>query len=224
MRSLAMDGRRLTHRLLRRATLALLVLSACLPATAGALTPQQRWPEDGPAVGRALDLAAQQWGVRACRGEIDVLWENLGARTNARAAWVTDRDRWADPAAYSDCEIDLSTAASWDWPKLCTVIVHEVGHLAGHGHSEDPFDVMFGEYVLPLPACAVAQEPPQPAARAARPVAKRRLGATAATTRKRPTVPRRGRPRACRRASGPAACRAGTTRRRVPPGSPSPLR
>ncbi len=217
-----MDGRDLAHRLLRRvAPLVIIALAALLPPAASALAPQERWPAEGAAVARALDVAAQQWGARACGGAVDVLWEPLAPNVNARAAWVADRARWADPAAYRDCEIDLSTAASWDWPKLCTVIVHEAGHLAGHEHSEDPFDVMFGEYVLPLPACAVAQEPPQPAARAARPMAKHRLGATAATKRKRPTGPRRGRPRACLRASAPAACRAGTTRRPARPGSRS---
>jgi len=39
-----------------------------------------------------------------------------------------------------------------------------------------------------------------------------------------PTAPRPGRPRAAPRASGPAACRAGTTPRRAPPGTPSPRR
>lgn len=57
------------------------------------------------------------------------------------------------------CTVLLSTGwTSWDYPKLCTIIVHEFGHLAGLGHVDDPAHYMHPTYVGPMAPCAV--EPP----------------------------------------------------------------
>lgn len=51
-----------------------------------------------------------------------------------------------------------------DWPTwkpeyLCTVIVHEVGHLEGHDHSTDPGNVMYPIMLNYYAPCAQAMEP-----------------------------------------------------------------
>jgi hypothetical protein len=51
---------------------------------------------------------------------------------------------------------------TYSWPKFCTVLVHEYGHLTGHPHTVDGADVMSPIYRAPLPACTTADpsEPP----------------------------------------------------------------
>jgi hypothetical protein len=41
----------------------------------------------------------------------------------------------------------------WDPLQLCTIVVHEVGHNAGMGHSADPRNVMYPVYVRPYWRC-----------------------------------------------------------------------
>jgi hypothetical protein len=60
-----------------------------------------------------------------------------------------------DPSTYSDCSITYNLDVDWDWPKLCTVVEHELGHLSGHDHVNDPHDVMSPYYVFPAPECAL---------------------------------------------------------------------
>ncbi len=64
-----------------------------------------------------------------------------------------------NPATYSQCAISYNLDVDWDWPKLCTVIEHELGHLAGHDHVNDPHDVMSPYYVYPTPECAAGGAP-----------------------------------------------------------------
>jgi hypothetical protein len=57
-------------------------------------------------------------------------------------------------------EID---AREWRWRDLCYAVVHEYGHAAGLGHSEDTRSVMFPEMGRSAVACRgrrPAQYPP----------------------------------------------------------------
>ena len=67
-----------------------------------------------------------------------------------------------DPSTYSQCSITYNLDIDWDWPKLCTVIEHELGHLAGHEHVDDPHNVMSPYYVYPTPECTTGQPGVQP--------------------------------------------------------------
>ena len=89
-----------------------------------------------------------------------VTWAHMGAGINARSQWMSYDIH--NPATYSQCSITYNLDVDWDWPKLCTVIEHELGHLAGHEHVDDPHDVMSPYYVYPTPECAAGA--PAPAA------------------------------------------------------------
>jgi Matrixin len=51
-------------------------------------------------------------------------------------------------AAVADggCTIYFNQAAGWPWDKLCSVTVHEYGHLLGHRHSRNPDSIMYPGY------------------------------------------------------------------------------
>ena len=160
-----MDGRLriLSHRLLAVLAIgaALLVGGARAHADPTAISPPQlRWPVGGPALATALDLAAAHWGHTPCRGRVAVTWTPLPTTMNANSSWAfAGTDPFARPAQNSECVIALSTLVDWDWEKLCTVVMHEVGHLDGHEHSPDPRDVMYYTYVQPVADCAGTPEP-----------------------------------------------------------------
>ncbi len=142
-------------RVLLTAVCALLVLLA--PAAAARA-------DDGPVdprgadVTAALGLAQQQWGIAACSGVVDVRWTAAAdVDLNAVSSWSTTGDLRTAPQRTTNCVIALNPRASWDWPKLCTVLVHEAGHLLGHDHAEG--GVMSAVYGAPLAACAATPEP-----------------------------------------------------------------
>ena len=87
------------------------------------------------AMATAADLARAQWGMDPCGGQVTVLWTILAPQVNATSTWSNPIGGYADPAENSGCKIEYNELAQWDWPKLCTVVVHEMGHLSGHDHS-----------------------------------------------------------------------------------------
>ena len=58
----------------------------------------------------------------------------------------------ADPVG---CSIYLNAEAFARMPKamVCTLVLHEYGHLAGHADSDDPGSVMYRFYVRPDRRC-----------------------------------------------------------------------
>ncbi len=214
---------------LRTVATALLILAAALPARGedhgprtGAITsttapsavvarvdaPDRRWPVDGEAVRAAVRIAAEHWGGDPCGGAVTMTWTTLAAGTNATASWRNPTDAWHNPGENFDCRIELSAAAPYDWPKLCTVVVHELGHLRGHAHDETDH-VMAAIYRGPHAACAQTAEPGRPAAAPA-PAAARPATARPATARR--TSIRRARRRA---RAGATRARARATARRA---------
>lgn len=176
-----MDGR---HSILPLVAACLLAFAS--PASATDAPPAAHWPAGGSTLRAALAIGAEHWGMTPCRGRVAVTWAPLGAATNARSSWANDADPYAQPSSNTDCAIALSTQVDWDWPKLCSVVVHEAGHLDGHEHADDPDDVMYPVYLQPVAECATTPEPVEtgpPAVTAAkpsprRPAAKRRPAAT----------------------------------------------
>jgi Matrixin len=106
-------------------------------------------------------LAVTRWGVDPCGGQVSVTWAHMGAGINARSQWMSTNV--SDPSTYSDCAISYNLDVDWDWPKLCTVVEHELGHLAGHDHVNDPHDVMSPYYVYPSSECAAGSAVAAPA-------------------------------------------------------------
>jgi hypothetical protein len=152
------------------------------PVTAPAI----RWPVAGTAVRTAMSLGSERWGFSPCRGKVAVAWASLSAGVNAESSWSNDVDPFLQPSRNGDCEITLSLREDWDWLKLCSVVIHELGHLAGHDHVDDPDDVMYPTYMHAVPECLATPEPAETAQPAARPAAPK---ANAATPR-RTTKPR----------------------------------
>jgi hypothetical protein len=101
----------------------------------------------------AHSLAVARWATEPCGGQVAMSWTHMGEGINARSQWMSiDVD---DASTYSECSITYNLDVDWDWPKLCTVVEHELGHLAGHDHVNDPHDVMSPYYVFPAPECAL---------------------------------------------------------------------
>jgi hypothetical protein len=162
---------------LSRHLLCALVAIALLPAAAqaDASAPAVPVPAADALTTSAHSLAVARWGVEPCGGQVNVTWAHMGGGINARSQWMSVDIH--NPATYSQCSITYNLDVDWDWPKLCTVIEHELGHLAGHEHVNDSHDVMSPYYIFPSPECATAQ----PGAQAApAPVAVAQAPATAA--------------------------------------------
>jgi hypothetical protein len=101
----------------------------------------------------AHSLAVARWATDACGGQVAMSWAHMGQGINARSQWMSIDVN--DPSTYSECSITYNLDVDWDWPKLCTVVEHELGHLSGHDHVNDPHDVMSPYYVFPAPECAL---------------------------------------------------------------------
>jgi hypothetical protein len=176
-------------RLLACAALAL----ALVPATASAQA-SLPVPAAEPLMTAAHNLAVARWGIEPCGGQVTVTWAHLGVGINARSQWMSIDVH--DPTSFSQCAVAYNLDVSWDWPKLCTVIEHELGHLSGHDHVNDPHDVMSPYYVFPTPECAPAAAAPttrpDAAPRKAAPVAaSRRAAATRAAAKRKASAKRK---------------------------------
>lgn len=101
----------------------------------------------------AHGLAVARWGMDPCGGQVAMSWQHMGTGINARSQWMSIDTN--DPSTFSDCSITYNLDVDWDWPKLCTVVEHELGHLSGHDHVNDPHDVMSPYYVYSAPECAL---------------------------------------------------------------------
>jgi matrixin len=190
-----------------RLLLSFLIAIAILPAVAQADSgqPQVPVPASDALTTAAHAMAVAHWGVDPCAGQVTVTWAHMGAGINARSTWMSYDVH--NPATYSQCAISYNLDVDWDWPKLCTVIEHELGHLAGHDHVNDPHDVMSPYYVYPTPECAAAGAPstaPAPVttaeAPAVAPAASKKKAKRKASKRKASTRSAKGKTRAARAA------------------------
>jgi Matrixin len=116
----------------------------------------QRFPVGGRDLQIARDVARAHWGTEACGGDVEYRWATLEEGTNATATWRNPTDAWNNAAANFDCSIELNADARYDFAKLCTVVAHEVGHLAGRQHAARAGELMSAFYSRPLPACTAA--------------------------------------------------------------------
>jgi hypothetical protein len=188
-----------------RLLLSFLIAIAILPAVAQADSglPRVPVPASDTLTATAHALAVAHWGVDPCAGQVTVTWAHMGSGINARSTWMSYDVH--NPATYSQCAISYNLDVDWDWPKLCTVIEHELGHLAGHEHVDNPHDVMSPYYVYPTPECAASGAPaaaPAPAATAQAPAVA--PAASKATTKKKAKATVSKRKAATRSARGKA--------------------
>jgi hypothetical protein len=133
-------------------------------AAAPSVPPQQAYPVDGPLFAKAREVAQAHWGAVPCQGgQVTFVWSPLEPLTNARATWSNPTDAWADPATNYECRVDFNTGTQFDFPTLCTVMTHELGHLLGHQHDAAAGQLMSPIYTTPLPECVAADPTPPPA-------------------------------------------------------------
>jgi hypothetical protein len=153
----------LVPRVARAALLLAAILSCSLAgvALAGTQSVPSRFAVGSPGLTLAQNLAIAHWGWSPCNGSVSVVWKRQASDINAMSVWSTlGTDPYGDPQDNQDCEIDLNPAATWDWPKLCSVVVHEYGHLTGHDHDPHPGRLMSAIYTTSTPECATAAAPP----------------------------------------------------------------
>lgn len=97
----------------------------------------------------ARKVATNYWGGEPPCGAptIDYGWSNGGVNGG-----------WAFP---DRCNIGIDSSYVWSWHTFCGEIVHEYGHLHGHGH--EPGTIMDGDALnwTLVPACA-ADRPHRP--------------------------------------------------------------
>lgn len=130
------------------------------PAAASAGSPD-RFPVAGRAIATAQSIARAHWGLDACGGQVALSWADLSADLNGDSTWSnpTADGVYDDPSANYACAVRLNANRDFGWPELCTVVVHEYGHLTGHRHRDDPDDVMAPRYRGPVAECARTPDP-----------------------------------------------------------------
>lgn len=119
-------------------------------------------PVGSPRLTLALSLGEQHWGTTPCSGQFAVAWTAQSPQVNAVSRWSNPFDAYLQPTLNADCSIELNPSATWDWPKFCTVMVHEIGHLDGQPHVDDPNNVMSPVYTRPVAECTVHADPQAP--------------------------------------------------------------
>jgi hypothetical protein len=135
-------------------------------------SPAMVYPVDGPGFATARKIADSTWGYDPCGGAIALSWVTAAPTINATASWSNPTDAYNNPQQNGNCSVAFNDQQAYDWPMLCTVFVHEFGHLTGHQHANDQNDVMFPYYVNPIAVCANTPDPqraiaaPPPPARA----------------------------------------------------------
>ena len=131
-----------------------LAIAGLLTATAAA-GPSARFTATSPTIAQAEQVARAYWGADPCHGSVTVRWVRQAPDINALSTWASPTaDPYGDPQANSDCAIDLNPVAAFDWPKFCTVVVHEFGHLLGHDHDSRRGQLMSEIYTTPVASCA----------------------------------------------------------------------
>ena len=121
--------------------LALAVLPAAARADGPVLDPVQTAPAER-AMPRVMHRAVVAFGHVGCGTPAILLGDFVDVDVVAGA----------DPVG---CSIYLNAEAYARMPKamVCTLVLHEYGHLAGHRDSDDPGSVMYRFYVRPDRRC-----------------------------------------------------------------------
>src|SRR3954471_24267064 len=135
--------------------------------------PDQQLAVGGAAMQAAEVVARAYWNADACSGQVEVSWTDQSQTINAVSSWKNPTDGYNNPGQNFDCTVEFNRDLDYDWPRFCTVLVHEFGHLTGHKHSPDPNDVMAAYYNRPLQQCQDTADPtaaPAPAPVPAPPV------------------------------------------------------
>jgi hypothetical protein len=88
-------------------------------------------------VKRAEKIADEYWGGTNCH-HISYKYADLPASMLAFSSW-----RSVLPHVFVQCSITFDVAVRSNFSFYCATVVHEFGHLSGHGHSSDPTSIMY---------------------------------------------------------------------------------
>lgn len=102
---------------------------------------------------RARDIAQAHWGAVPCQGQVQFSWQGLEPLVNARATWSNPTHAWENVGANFNCTVVFNALTQYDFPMLCTVMAHELGHLLGRQHELRDGVLMSAIYSAPLPEC-----------------------------------------------------------------------
>jgi hypothetical protein len=100
--------------------------------------------EEAVITGRAardIPKAQQFWGQAACGNNIKIVTKQLGGQTGGLARTGTITLPTGEVRIVS-CKITMDRRR-WSETRYCAVLIHEYGHLLGHGHSSNPSDIMY---------------------------------------------------------------------------------
>jgi hypothetical protein len=134
---------------------------ALMAAAPAAASPADQFPPGGPDMTRAYEQATGYWQGSPCGGQVRIAWATMGREYNAIARWTAlDPSR---PDTFYDCSITFNTAQPYDYPMLCSVMAHEIGHLLGKPHGgEQRGSVMSETYYGPVGPCGPGALPEPP--------------------------------------------------------------
>jgi hypothetical protein len=115
--------------------------------------------DDAARLAQYLPIARAAWGGSPCAGrEVVHLQSDAALMSQAPGLTGSSSGVLDGMAAPSTCEVWMSSGLSA--LTFCQVLVHEIGHLAGHLHNAASGDIMNGEGDIRWPACARAVTPP----------------------------------------------------------------
>jgi hypothetical protein len=115
--------------------------------------------DDGARLERFLPLARDAWPGSPCAGR-EVVHVGADESLTAEAAALAPGpgERLEGMAAPASCEVWL--AAGLSAQRFCTVLTHELGHLAGRAHTTVAHDVMNGAGYIAHEPCERDVQPP----------------------------------------------------------------
>lgn len=121
------------------------------------------YPVGSPVWNAAIAASEAHWGSMPCGGAVTYSWTDLPEGIVGYASWMQDSSAPQDASRFSDCRLDLAVSADLGPALFCTVMAHEIGHLHGHEHVDDPSNLMAPRLGKPLPGCKAAMAPLRPA-------------------------------------------------------------
>lgn len=176
-----------------RPALVLLTVALAWPFAADARA--DTYPVGSPVWTAAIEASVAVWGALPCGGAVEYGSTDLPAGVVGYASWMRSGQAPLDASRFTTCRVDFNTEMDLGPEDFCTTLAHEMGHLHGQDHVDDPSNLMAATIGAPPAACVAAMAPLLPAVTAAAlPVAE----PAAPRVKRKPSAKRRRSARAIR--------------------------